>query len=138
MIQAALEWHKRPTAFMMRDEWFGHRDPFNGEPYGDKDEWLDWDFALATAYQTVEAYTDKNGIPEWRKQDPDVVIDAERRIDQFQEAIDIMKSGTNYKPKPGEYFVPAFTFRRKDRSMWTYEDWRKDEYEKMVAKAEKG
>lgn len=117
---------------MMRDEWFGHRDPFLGTPSGDKDEWLDWDFALATAFQTVEAYTDKNGIPEWRKQDPDVVIDAERKIEPFQQAVDQIKAGKNYKQAPGEYFVPVFTARRKDKTMWTYEDWRKAEYEKMV------
>lgn len=108
---------KRPTAAIMGDDWFGHRDPLTGEPQGDKDEYLRWDWALLNAFQTIEDYSDKHGLPTWEIDDERVVVEAHRRIDKFQRAIDERTRSTEkkqYKPVPGEYFVPVVHSREFD------------------------
>lgn len=111
---------------MMRDEWFGWRDPFSGEPVGEKDDWTDWDFALVAAYETIEAFTDQNGIRQWQKEDPKRLIDAEKKIDQFQAAIARRTKGSAkkpYKPEDGEYWVPVVEAERPGNKPWTYAEW---------------
>jgi len=117
---------------LMRDEWFGHRDPITGAPLGDRDEWIDWDFALAAADQTIEAFTDDNGIPEWTKKDPKASIEAKRKIDQFKASIESITGSAKYKPTPGEYFVPDIRSLRVDKTLWTYQDWVNSEKEGLV------
>lgn len=118
-----MSWGKRPTAVLMRDEWFGHRDPTTRAKIGDRDEWTSWDFALATAYQTAETYTDKNGLKQWEKEDPAIDVAAIRKIDPFQEAVQRKTGGAKYKAAPGEYFIPDIGSRRSDKTVWTYLDW---------------
>lgn len=130
-IRAAKEWRRRPTAAIMGDDWFGHRDPFTGEPVGDKDEYLTWDYALMNAFQTIEDYTDqKSGLPVWELDDEAVYVDAVRKTNKFQQAIDEATRGSKtkpYQPSPGEYFVPDMNTRRKDGEgkpvFQTYSEW---------------
>lgn len=115
-----MQWGKRPTAMIMSDEWFGHRDYFTGEPDGDRTEWTEWDFALARAYQTVEYYTDQNGIFQWIKEDPYVMIEATPKIDEFRQAVEKAERNGSVE---GRYWVPDIGSRREDGSLWTYQEW---------------
>lgn len=125
-IRVAIKTHKRPTAVILRDDWYGHRDPFTGEPRGDKDEWLDWDYALIDAAQTIEDYSDQYGLLQWELDDEAVVVDAERRLHKFEQARDLATKGSKdkpYQPAPGEYFVPVVRTRRKSGEIQTYDEW---------------
>lgn len=119
-IRAAREWRRRPTATIMTDDWFGHRDPFTGVPTGDKDAYTSWDYSLLNAFQTIEDYTDqKSGMPIWELEDERVVVNAKRKVNKFQRAIDEKTKGTEkkpYKPIPGEYFVPEAHSREVDEN----------------------
>lgn len=123
----------------MWDDWYGHRHPLTGLPQGDKDEWVEWDHALAQAYQTIEYYRDQNGIFQWQKDDPLEDIAATRKYDQFQAAIDGMTRGTAgkpYKPSPGEFFVPDVKIRSgANREMWTYQEWLDAKQKEMLEEA---
>lgn len=117
-------WGKRPTQVLTRDEYFGSRDPLTGEPTGERDDWDEWDHALVSAYQTVEYYTDKNGIHRWKKEDPRLKgIDAVRKIDPYQESVDLIVDSPHYKKIPGAYFVPEIKTERPGDETWTYEEW---------------
>lgn len=130
-IRIAVKMQKRPTAAIMGDDWFGHRNPFTGEPMGDRDEYLRWDWALLNAFQTIEDYVDpKSGHPIWELDDERVEVDALRKINKFQKAIDNRTKGSDkkpYKPLPGEYFVPEVYSREKDENgddvFPTYREW---------------
>ena len=116
----------------MRDDWYGHREPYRFDEVGDKDEWISWDHALADALQTIEDATDDSGIPAWELEDPAVVVYANKKIHKFREAVDQATTGTEkkpYKKSPGEYFVPEVVSRRSDDSIWTYSDWIKSKVE---------
>lgn len=109
---------------ILADEWAGWRDPFTGEPNNDNaSEWTEWDFLLVQAYQTIEAYTDSNGIRKWQKDDPEERISALRKIDPYQAEIDRITRKKNYKPDPGEFFVPDLKTGREDGKFWTYTEW---------------
>lgn len=101
---------KRPTSAIMGDDWYGHRNPLTGQPQGDRDEYLSWDWSLLNAFQTIEDYTDqKSGLPSWELDDDNVYVDADRKINKFQAAIDKKTKGTKtkpYVPTPGEFFQP--------------------------------
>ena len=139
-IRVAIKMQKRPTAAIMGDDWFGHRDPLTGEPRGDKGEFLSWDWSLLNAFQTIEDYTDsKSGLPIWEMDDERVVVDAVRKVNKFQRSIDERTKGTEkkpYKPVPGEYFVPNMWSREKDESgesvFQTFREW----VEKSIEKGE--
>ena len=130
-IRASLGWRRRPTAAIMRDDWFGHRDPWTGEPMGDRDEYTSWDYALLNAFQTIEDYTDpKSGIPIWELDDEAVNVDALKKYNKFQQAIDNATKGSKnkaYQAAPGEYFIPDMHTRRKDGNgdpvYQTYSEW---------------
>lgn len=115
----------------MRDEWFGHRNPLTGAPMGDREEYTSWDFALLEALQTVEDFTDqKSGMPVWEIETPWVDVNAVRKINKFQAAIDNATRGTEkkpYKPRPGEYFVPELYSRKLDDDgnevFWSFKEW---------------
>lgn len=121
---------------VMADEDFGHRDSITGTPKGDRTKWIDWDFALDQAFHIIEAYTDQDGIYEWQKRDPAQGIDAKRKVNAFHAAKDRITNAKNYKPQPGEYFVPDMKSVRADESLWTYQEWREDEMKKAKEKAE--
>lgn len=137
-IRIAVKMHKRPTAAIMGDDWFGHRDPLTGEPQGDREEYSSWDWSLLNAFQTIEDYTDsKSGIPEWILDDERVLVDAVRKVSKFQRSIDEKTKGTDkkpYKPIPGEYFVPEVHSREFDEEgkevFNTFREW----VEKSIAK----
>ena len=118
-----MAWGKRPTAVLFRDEWFDHRDPFTWEPIGDKDEWTEWDFLLMVSYQTIEAYTDDNGVPRWKEEDDNVEVQAKRVIKKFKAEMDIISNTKDYKPTPGETFVPDFILRNGADRAQTYSEW---------------
>lgn len=69
-IRAAKDWGKRPTAAIMMDDAFGHRDPFTGIPKGDVNAWIYWDHLLANVHQLIVDFTDDNGFLAWEKDDP--------------------------------------------------------------------
>jgi hypothetical protein len=134
-IRVAIKTHKRPTAVILRDDWYGHRDPFSGAPEGDKDEWLDWDFALIDAFQTIEDYSDQYGLLQWELDDDDVVVDAIKKIHPFEQARDLATKGSKnkpYEPAPGEYFVPKMYKQfSDDPDFQTYEAWLKRKAEEL-------
>lgn len=103
----------------MRDDWYGHRD-LNFEPYGDKDEWLDWDYAIISALQTVEDFTDDRGLFVTDLDGEGVVISAVKKIDKLQASIDRKTSGDNYKPEPGERWIPDIEYRAEEPTFQAY------------------
>lgn len=130
VIRAAGQWQRRPTAAIMTDDWFGHRNPFTGEEIGDKDEWTEWDYALISAFQVIEDYSDQYGILKWVHDTPWVDFDAKREIHKFDAARDEKTSAKNYKPQPGEQFIPdmytkSSSKRDEDGSIqtWTFREW---------------
>lgn len=119
----------------MRDEFYGHRDTLTFLPDGDREEYLDWDFALFDALQTIEDNSDQYGLLAWELDDEAVDVTAVRKIHKFEQARDLATKGTAkkpYTPRPGEYFVPRMETRRSDGHIQGYGEW----VEKMVAKAE--
>lgn len=121
---------KRPTAAIMGDDWFGHRNPLTGEPVGDREEFLRWDWSLLNAFQTIEDYTDDVGLLAWERDDEASSVSADRKIHKYHAAKDNKTKGTEkkpYKPYPGEYYVPRITSHRKDENgddkFQTYREW---------------
>ena len=136
-IRVAIRMQKRPTAAIMGDDWFGHRNPLTGAPQGDRDQYLSWDWALLNAFQTIEDYSDKHGLRTWEIDDERVVVEAHRRIDKFQRAIDERTKSTEkrpYKPVPGEYFIPDVHSREFDEDgnevFNTFREWVEKSIEK--------
>lgn len=136
-IRIAVRMQKRPTAAIMGDDWFGHRDPLTFEPQGDREEYTSWDWSILNAFQTIEDYSDKHGLLVWEIDDERVVVDAIRKTDKFQRSVDERTKGTDqrpYKPIPGEYFVPAVHSREFDENgnevFNTFREW----VEKSIAK----
>lgn len=130
---------KRPTVMLTEDEYFNHRRLDTQEPLEgvDKDEWTPWDFAIVRAYQTIEAYTDRNGIFEWYKDDPEERIDAKKTFDPYQAGIDRITNSKQFKEHgapPGLQFRPDIKSGREDGSMWTYAEWREAKYKEMLEK----
>lgn len=113
-LHVAKQWQRRPTASIMGDDWFGHRDWRTGREQGDKDEWTEWDYLLARALQTIETHTDSNGLLIYEVRDDRVVVDAIRKIDKFEEAKDRITSRKGYKPASGEYFIPRLDKRSEE------------------------
>ena len=106
----------------MRDAWYGHRD-LTFKPVGDKDEWIDWDFSLAEALQTIEDFTDSHGQLFWETEPEAMDVSARKKIDKFQAAIDRATKGTDknpYKPEPGEVWVPELQWRGPEDEYPTY------------------
>lgn len=125
-IRTAKEYGKRPTAVLTGDPHWGNRDIW-GEPNG-KDEWTQWDFALARTVQFIADHTDQNGVLSWNKDTPRVEITADRKIDPFERAKAAVTNGKNYKAKHGEYFVPGYELRGGD---WpTPSEWYRAQAEK--------
>lgn len=93
----------------MRDPYFGNRDWFTGEPNETPETWTDWDYALVAAFQVIEDNTNRHGLLTWEVENERMDVDAEKRTDKFQAAVDRRTKGTKkkgYEPSPGEYFVP--------------------------------
>ena len=119
----------------MRDEFYGHRDTFTFLPDGDREEYLDWDFALFDALQTIEDNSDQYGLLAWELEDEAVEVDALRKFHKFETSRDLATKGTAnkpYQPQAGEYFVPRMETRRSDGHFQTYEEW----VEKMIEEAD--
>ena len=97
----------------MRDPHFGHRDYFTGKPIRDREEWTEWDFALVAAYQLVEDLTDKHGLLRHEIENERMDVEAIKKFDKFQAAVDRTTKGgkKGYNPSPGEYFVPRLKLR---------------------------
>ena len=115
---------------IMRDHYYGFRDPItfeeSEEPY-----WLDWDYALADALQTIEDHTNQHGILVWEAESERVEISAVKKIDKFEAAKTARTSGKKYKAAAGEYWVPKVDLRGGE---WpTHEEW----ISEMVTRDEK-
>lgn len=107
----------------MQDDWYGHRDTVTARPRGNPEGWTSWDYALVAAYQTVEAFTDQEGLYKWEMDSDYVYVDAIRKVNKFHEARDRITSGKKYSPSPGEYFVPDVKTRHSSGELPTYLDW---------------
>lgn len=96
----------------MGDPDFGNRDPVTGVPTG-HDRWTRWDYALITAYQMIQDWTDQHGnlVYEVNDEKERVIVHAEKKIDQFEAQKTLRTGGQNYKPTPGEYFIPKLELR---------------------------
>lgn len=106
----------------MRDHYFGYRDFFTGEVLDEEVVWTDWDYALAGAVQTIEDFTDGDGLLPWEKDDDNVVVEAVRKVNRFDAAKTRRTGAKRYKPIAGEYFVPQLTLLEGDE--WpTLEEW---------------
>lgn len=97
----------------MSDPHFGHRDFYTGKPHEKSDGWTTWDYALINAYQTIQDWTDQHGNLVYEVSDPKerVIVSAVKKIDQFEAAKTSRTSGNNYKPSPGEYFIPKLDLK---------------------------
>lgn len=115
----------------MQDKWYGHR-THKGEKVGDPDEWIRWDYSLAAALQIIEDSTDRHGLLAWEIEPPYIEVEAIKRIDKFQAAVDSRTSGKKYKPEQGEYFVPRILPRagRKPPLYSEFLEERRKEFEK--------
>lgn len=121
-IRAAREWGQRPTAVIFQDQYFGYRDPFNGNPLQEP-EWSTWDYVLISALQLIEDYSTEYGLPIWEVDEnaDNVDVVAVKRIDKFEASKERITSRKNYKPTPGERFVPKAILNWGE---WpTFEDW---------------
>lgn len=108
-VSVALKSGQRPTAMITRFRGFGHTDPFTGLIVGNADDWIDWDYALASAWQLHEDMIDVNrGLPIHHIQSKRVKVVAELYTDKIDEAIDKAQAakGENWKPKPGQHWIP--------------------------------
>lgn len=105
----------------MRDPYFGHRDPETGEEMSDREAWTSWDFALVSAYQIIQDHTDQDGILVWDNDADNIEVLAERKISKFDASRDAKTSGKNYKPRPGERFVPKV--KKTYGEYPTYSEW---------------
>lgn len=113
-LRVAKAWSQRPTAVLMEDPHFGNRDFFTGAPIRSASDWTEWDFALANAMQLKEDLTNRHGLLEHEVEDPRMFVNAVKKIDKFQAAVDRKTKGTKkkgYEPEPGEYFVPDMQLR---------------------------
>lgn len=123
----------------MQDDWFGHRDAFTFEPVGDKDEWVEWDYVLLNAFQTVEDWTNQDGLLAYEVDDfqDRVIVQAVRKINKFEAAKESITGGKNYKPRPGEYFVPETLLQDPENDSWpTMEEYIEGEIAKRAESAE--
>lgn len=116
----------------MGDDWHGHRDPITKEPVGDKEEWIDWDYALIRALQTIEDFTNEHGLLVYEVDDPKerTYVDAKRKIDKFDKAREQLTSAKNYKAAPGEKFVPDIGLRPGVKEWPTLEEYIDHEIQK--------
>lgn len=108
---------------ILGDYYAQHRHPSSGEPLEGEVLWTTWDYALANALQLIEDFSDKNGLLVWEKESPDVIVEAVKKIDDFDSAVERTTSRTNYKKTPGEYFVPRLKLRPGADEWPTFEEW---------------
>lgn len=98
----------------MRDPYFGNRNWFTGEKTDTPEVWSDWDYALVAAFQVIEDNTNKHGLLLWEVENERMDVQAVKKIDPFQAAVDRKTRGSKkkgYNPEPGEYFVPELNLR---------------------------
>lgn len=123
-IRAAKEWGQRPTATIVKDAWYGHRD-YYWQEFGDKDEFITWDYALISALQVIEDLSDQNGLLSWQTEPEWVDVVAKKKINKFQASIDRATKGSKnkpYEPEPGETWVPEIEVRS-GRGLPTYQEY---------------
>lgn len=114
---------------MVGDDWVGHRDPITGQPVGNKDDWTEWDYALMYAVQTIEDFTTQDGILAWEIDEDGVRVDAIKKFNKFEAAKQRKTGGKNYKPTPGEYFVPSIRPPIGKEKHQTIREWRENSLE---------
>ena len=112
----------RPTAFIMKDQWFGHRD-LRGREIGDPDGWTRWDYALSTALQIIEDSTDQHGVLAYQTEAEWVEVEAVKKINKFESAKQRLTGGKNYRGSPGEVFVPRVFSRSSSKGIPTFREY---------------
>lgn len=102
----------------------------NGDPCGEP-EWTTWDYALMSALQLIEDFTDQNGLPVWEKESDRVIVEAVRKTDKFEAAKEKTTNKKNYKSVPGEYFVPRLKLMPGwEEDGWpTFQEWAESQQE---------
>jgi hypothetical protein len=122
---------------VLRDPYAGHRDSYSGEPDGPLDEWTAWDFALAVATQAIKDGTTEEGHLRWEIDADDVQVLVEHDIDKAREAKEIVTSGKDYKPAPGEFLRTRLFHPYYDKSSGKEERWqtRSEWFEKLIAES---
>ena len=108
---------------IFRDDWAGHR-TYAGEPIGDRSEWVDWDYALMDAVQTIIDFTDENGLLAWEVAEDGVIVESQKTFDKFAASVDRKTSKKDYKPQPGERWKPVIKPKRGKESYQTFAEWR--------------
>lgn len=58
------------------------------------------------AYQTITDNMDSNGLLVWERDSERVEVMIEKKIDPFRAGVERLTGKKQYKPTPGEYFVP--------------------------------
>lgn len=111
----------RPTVSLTGDDWFGHRDVW-GNPVGDKNERIDWDFALIHALQVIEEHTDSDGLLIWEYDVDGVNVTSEKKINKFHASVEKKTSKDGYKASPGERWLPRV--KRVNGELPTFKEWR--------------
>lgn len=100
----------------MHDTHYGFRDYYTGEPTQDP-EWTKWDYALASAFQVIEDFSDANGLLAWEKDSPKVDVLAVAKVDRFENAKERASKIASRKKggeTPGTYYVPELKLLAKE------------------------
>lgn len=113
---------------LTRDDWFGHW-TVQGDRHGDPNERIEWDFALIEALETIDDFTDDNGLLRWEVDEDGVSVDSVKTYDKFQASIDRKTGRDNYKPEPGERWKPVVrpSRYREDGGFQTFAEWRESQ-----------
>lgn len=81
------------------------------------------------AVQTIEDFTNEDGILAWEIEEDGVRVDALKKINKFQAAKQRKTSGKTYKATPGEYFVPSIRPPLGKEKHQTIKEWRESQQE---------
>lgn len=116
-IRGAKDWGLRPTAAVMMDEDFGHRNLVTGERKLDKGTWTHWDFLLMNVYQLITDFTDQNGFLVWELEDPDerMVVEGKIKTDRAEATRARMeKRHAKELERPGRYVALSLHKQREE------------------------
>lgn len=97
---------------------------------GDKTDWTSWDYALMQAVQTIQDFTNDDGLLVWEVEEDEARMDIVKKINKFKAAVKRKTSGKTYKEAPGEYFVPVLRPPVGKERHQTIAEWREKQQDK--------
>lgn len=100
-----------------------------GEPVGDREERIDWDFALIEALQTIADHTNEHGLLKWEVDEEGVSVNSIKTFDKFQASIDRKTSAKNYRALPGERWIPNIRLAPGTDEFQTFKEYREKQAE---------